>query len=134
MIYYHHSKHLRLWRSVALLLIVFSRLVHLSLNYLRLAGQVFPDVGASKDEGTARGENMCGLEVDLADALRTRKGLKVERRRQARHIGAMELQRRRLCRVKSTCWICLRTMTKRCDQTIFVSLGCQCPSWPYFWT
>jgi hypothetical protein len=33
-----------LWRSVALLLIVFLRLVHLSLNYLRLAGEVFPDV------------------------------------------------------------------------------------------
>ena len=59
-------------------------------------------MGASKDEGTARGEIMCGLEVDLTDALRKRKDLKAERRRQARHIGAMELQRRRLCRVKST--------------------------------
>ena len=29
---------------MALLLIVFLRLVHLSLNYLRLAGEVFPDV------------------------------------------------------------------------------------------
>ena len=45
MIYYHHSKHLQLWCSVALLLIIFSRLVHLSLNYLCLAGEVFPDGG-----------------------------------------------------------------------------------------
>jgi hypothetical protein len=69
-----------------------------------LSGSPVPGkiVGASKDDGVARG---CRLAVrscaDLrsmpADALRTRKDLKAERRRQARHIGAIELQRRRLC-------------------------------------